>query len=740
MSKSRLFAEWAILLIAAFALVVLANNRGWADRIDLNLLDFASSLKASEGNREIVIVEIDDQSLAQVGNWPWDRSRHAQLIEELSKLEPSVIAMDILFLEQSGEGADAALAKAIKEAGNVVLPHTFVERLDGDEGARPAFPLAVLGNAAASQGHVSIFPDQDGVVRRFAPKYQVGNGEFDHLVLAASNLAGHSKAAAELASETSQDNLPIIQYQLPGAYITIPASEVIKGAVPKEFLSDKIVLVGATAQGLGDRYAVPNYAGRIMSGVEVQANALDALIARNTLSSLSSGIVMAFHLVAIASLFLVYWLRPPAQGLRYSIILIVTLIIASIVSVLIFRILLPIAPALAAILIAYPLWGWRRLSTVSRFLDREVEALREAGIVDAVSAGRQGRETMDGASNGFDVVQRQVASLRGLTGEVRERLNFIQGVVDASPDPMMVFDGSGRLALYNAASRDVFMRGVDDRELTLNELVAGAGGEIDRLTQEVSLPPSKTFLFASAPLDEALGSEIVALRDITAIKQGEQQRRETLEFLSHDMRSPQVAIIGLAGSAGKGLEHEDRYGRIVEQARRTLKLAEDFVQIARLESEGISPEDSEIGALIYEAADRAYALAKRKNITIDCTVPEDPIFCEIDGSAISRVIDNLLSNALKFSPDASLVSLSLSEVVNDRLLLVLQDDGPGLPEERRADPFARFGSHDSRAGPSSGLGLAFVKRAVDEHGGQISFEAVNPQGTRVKISLPVSQG
>ncbi|MEO9490617.1 MAG: HAMP domain-containing sensor histidine kinase, partial [Marinomonas sp.] len=343
------------------------------------------------------------------------------------------------------------------------------------------------------------------------------------------------------------------------------------------------------------------------------------------------------------------------------------------------------------------------------------------------------------SSAGFDVVQRQVASLRGLTGEVRERLSFIQDVVDASPDPMMVFDGQGRLALFNATAQDIFLKDTLDSELTLNELVAQIGGDIDGQANEVNLPRERTFLLASAPFDAVLGSEIVALRDITAIKQGEQQRRETLEFLSHDMRSPQVAIIGLAGKAGKALDHEDRLDRIAEQARRTLTLAENFVQIARLENEGIRAEDTEMGALVFEAADRAYAIAKRKSIRIECDVPEDPIFCEVDASAISRVVDNLLSNALKFSPNSSRVTVCLAEAANDRLSLVLEDQGPGMPAERQSEPFARFGAHDSKAGPSAGLGLAYVKRAVDEHGGAIAVRSAANKGTRIEIELPISQ-
>jgi CHASE2 domain-containing sensor protein/signal transduction histidine kinase len=742
MSKYRLFGEWLTLLVATLLLVVFANSRGWVERLDLNMLDLANSVQQQPADPDIAIVQIDDKSLTEIGNWPWDRTRHADLVRALDAIDPKVIAFDILFLETTDPQSDAELAEAIRQAGNVMLPHTFVARTDGEEGTLPAFPIPDLAEPASGMGHVSVFPDPDGVIRRFAPEYIDAALPFEHYSLAAARLAGEPRDELKSAGGA----LPIIRFNTAGSYTTTSASDVINGEVSAEFLKDKIVLIGATAQGLGDRYAVPTYAGRIMNGVEIQANVLDAVLGRKTITSLQTGLVIAIHIAAIVSLFFVYWLRPPAQALRYTIILIAALIIGAFACVILLRTYLPIAPALVAILIAYPLWGWRRLETVSRFLGGEVAALKQVGMVDDNAFAEKGEKAGERAAPlemfdtaaGFDVVQKQVASLRGLSGEVRERLNFIQDVVDASPDPMMVFDGEGKLALFNATAQSTFLQGESDIELTLNEIVAQLGGEIDRANEEIQLPLDRTYLLASAPLDKALGSEIVAMRDITAIKLIEQQRRETLEFLSHDMRSPQVAIIGLAGTAGHSLEDGDRLDRIVEQARRTLKLADNFVQIARLENEGIRTEDTEMGALVHEAGDRAYALAKRKSITIKTRIPEDPVFCDVDASSFSRVIDNLLSNAVKYSPEKSAVQLELSEEGKSHMLLVVEDKGPGMPAERRDNPFARFGSHDTNAGPSAGLGLAYVKRSVDEHGGTIKLMAGAGKGTRFEIRLPVT--
>ena len=82
------------------------------------------------------------------------------------------------------------------------------------------------------------------------------------------------------------------------------------------------------------------------------------------------------------------------------------------------------------------------------------------------------------------------------------------------------------------------------------------------------------------------------------------------------------------------------------------------------------------------------------------------------------------------------MTLSIEDKDDDTILIIVSDEGPGLPEERLADPFARFGAHETKAGPSAGLGLTFVQRTVQKHNGTIEVTSCPEKGTTFSIELP----
>lgn len=723
MTKLRLVAEWALLLLAAAALVFAAQQRGLVERLDLWLLDMASWGKAAEPNPDIVIVEIDDRSLARIGNWPWQRDAHAELIDQLSRAGPRVIAADILFLDPADPNHDQALAQSIRSAGNVVLPHTFGPLIGTSSSVTAVMPINPLLQAARGVGHVAVEADADGVIRRFELSRDIAGTKFPHFAASVVEIGGEAGTSFPLSA-----NAPaIIPYNRAGSFPSASASDVVAGEVPREFFRDKIVLIGATAQGLGDRYSVPDYAGRLMSGVENQANLLSAIYDDKLIRELPAAWALAIQFSALVLLFIAFWKLSPRAALIASIGLMAALVVISIMMLRIWGVWFATGPALLAIVIAYPLWGWRRLASVSRFLETEARALSVDGTTSRRPAGE-----------GFDVVARQVSLLKNLTSEVSRNLQLVQDVLDASPDAMLVTGGDGQIVMANSRAEELFDFADEELRRDFPGLVVDIGAEYDEISHELSCADGSSFLLAKAPIDPSIGSEVLVLRDITRIKDDERQRRETLEFLSHDMRSPQVAIIGLSGSAGNSLDPAARLGRIEDQARRTLKLTDDFVQIARLETEGVTKQEAELNSILHEASDRAFALAHRKKIQIVTQENEEPVFADVDPSAIGRALDNLLSNAIKFSPDGAKVEIALDTSRDGQVAFSVADQGPGLPVERRNDPYARFGAKSDEGGPSSGLGLAFVKQVVDKHGGSIAVRSDAASGTHIEFVLPYS--
>ena len=719
MSYARLFGEWLALFLGAALFVALSVEEDWTQRLDASVLDHVSGLRLTEPSEQIAIVAIDDRSLGELGNWPWDRQRHADLVESLAATGPDLIVYDVLFIEPSNPTSDAALASSIASAGNVVLAHSFGPSPNSDNGLTQVMPLASLKDAAKSVGHVAVEPDQDGIVRRFSLSIDADDAVWSHLALVALS---DSLSSAE--REDLQDQVPIIPMHQGGAFQTVSAADVIAGRTPGELLAGKIVLVGATAQGLGDRYSVAEHAGRLMPGVEIQANLLSALLQAETIRPMPQGPTKAILIGIMLALFVLLWKLSPNASLRMTVATILGLFFLSITLLVTTGWWLPVSSAVLAIMIAYPVWGWRRLSAVSRFLEAEAQLLT-IGLGEREKAG-----------TGFDILARQVSLVGTLVGETRDRLSYLSRVLELSPDPMMIFDAQGRLLMLNRNARELFGSEDANKDTTFVDILLGVNADYDPGNDEVSLSDGRVYLMAQSNAEPEQETQIIALRDVTKARSAEKERAAMLEFLSHDMRSPQVAIVGLAKGNGLDAGTDARFERIEQQARRTLKLTDDFVQIARLEHNGVTLEETDVGALLYEALDRAYTEAGKKKIRLEANIPAEPEFCMIDPLALSRGIDNLIGNALKFSSKGTKVSLTLKRSDRESILIAVEDEGPGLPPERQAEPFARFGANDTKAGPSAGLGLAYVKRVVDEHGGEISVDSKAGEGTRFLIRIP----
>lgn len=733
MFRNRIFLEWLGALFVGCLLAGWAASVELTQRFDFQLQDLATSFVVGDADPDIALVTIDDASLAQVGSWPWPRDRHGRIVDQLSSSGARAIVLDVLFLEPTSPEQDTALIEAMERFGAVYLPHTFMPARNAQSGIEGMFPAEKLAEVAAAIGHVALDFDPDGAVRRVellkrGSDPNGGDASFPHLTLQTfRSLTGNEPEVLEQFD--SEFPRPIVPLRKVGSYSEVRASQVLRGEVPSSFFAGKTVFVGATAQGLGDTYPVPWSAGSAMSGVEIQANLYDNLKHGLFVQPVSKPVTILFSVLAVVILFVGFRLLSPGRLPAFFIAMLAGILAISLLLPGVTGHWSPPGAALLALLVSYPLWSWRRLSGVVAFLSRESGNLRNIGQTERVE--------MDG----FDEIDREENRLENLVSLVRDRFRFIQTVIREIPDPIVVFDKDGRSALFNERAIGLF--GEAQQDLTFQDLVSANRGRFDKDKRELAMEGGRIFTVARASLELTSGdapSEIVQFHDITAIRNAERERREMLEFLSHDMRSPQVAIIGMAKDAGTPGRDDDRMARISEQAERTLKLADDFVQIARMAEAPLKQEEFDLAGLAEEAADRAHFMAKRFSITLQRAMPEEPTYVIGDPSLVARVIDNLLSNALKFSPEGSEVTLSVVRSPQDagKIRLEISDQGPGLPPERARDPFRRFGPGDSSKGPSAGLGLAFVAEAARKHAAELAVESEPGQGACFRLDFPAA--
>lgn len=732
MLQKRLVVEWWAIFAFACLFAFFAAQSRWTQRFDNLLLDQAVPFAAAPPSDKILIVEIDERSLAEIGSWPWPRSTHAQLIEKISKGQPLAIGYDVLFIEPGDTDDDNALATAIATARNVTLP--FQYQIPGSNGREidRYMPFDPLPMAVAGLGHVGLRFDPDGLVRRVDLKGQVQGDEipFVHLMeVTQSSGRPNSNISSRQPLRSGTTLLPL---QPRSSYRTIPASSILQGQVSADFIKGKYVLVGASAQGMADIFPVAASVGSSMPGIEIQANLLNGLLANRFVDEASLTVTLAVALGAILTLMLAFWRLNPRANLILSITLLSTLLAGSGLLTVFAHYWIAPGPALLGILLLYPLWGWRRLASLNDFVSIETSRLLGGGTPSGDGTG----------AAGLDAVARQAMRLRTVIGELADREEFMNGVIGAAPDAICVIDGTERIILANSAAETLFGEPLVGKSLP--EVMAFEGGFLPKDGSEWSAKNGGVMLVSQSELiadaDNA-GGTIYCLSDITAIREAERERKEMLEFLSHDMRSPQAAIVSLVdGSEQSGLSPADLLPRIRKHAIQTLKLNEDFVQLARLESVALRADEHNLVELVREAIDENFTQAKLKSITISYDETDEFHYVLVDGATIVRALSNLISNAIKYSPHASKVTCKVwadgaTDDSPSRTYCEISDQGSGLPMQRLTDPFGRFGYRDETHAVGAGLGLAFVKRAVDRNDGNIECHSSASEGTRFVLSF-----
>ena len=224
-------------------------------------------------------------------------------------------------------------------------------------------------------------------------------------------------------------------------------------------------------------------------------------------------------------------------------------------------------------------------------------------------------------------------------------------------------------------------------------------------------------------------------------------KSEFISTAAHELRTPIASIIGYTELlTNKDISHtfsetqrDDFHKEVLENSSRLVKIIDDVLDISRIEaglSMPLSPEEISIENLLLKSVERFQIKAKQKiGYNISKGLPQN-IF--VDGHRISQVIDNLISNSTKYSPDNSQILIT-AEKINDRCVSSGADEGRGMTREQLDKVFDKFYRADSTDTAISGLGLgmSIAKQIVMDHGGDISVESEMGKGTKVIITLPL---
>ena len=256
---------------------------------------------------------------------------------------------------------------------------------------------------------------------------------------------------------------------------------------------------------------------------------------------------------------------------------------------------------------------------------------------------------------------------------------------------------------------------------------------------------------------ETIASQIAAVleREKLYEKQAETQvqvqrerlRADMFRTISHDLRTPLTSIIGSANTV------IDNYANISDEVKKDFlhniyddacwlnEMVENILHITRFD-EGrvkLNIEEEAAEEIIAEAIGRVKKHAH--NHQISTNIPPSLILLKADGVLLTRVLVNLLENAVNYTPEGSAISVSLSKR-DENVLFEVSDNGPGIAEENLPHIFERFYSHPAKTyggRRGTGLGLSLCKSIVEAHGGQITISNTKPHGTAVQFWIPAKE-
>ncbi|MBE0618973.1 MAG: CHASE2 domain-containing protein [Burkholderiales bacterium] len=760
----RAFLEWAVLSMLLSTLAIFLGTLVGLGRADLVLYDAVQSLRHRPVPEDIVIVAIDDESVTAVGRWPWRRAILATLLDRIAATHPRAIGIDVILSEPDDRDpkGDAALAAVLRSTPGVLLP--VATQAGGGPVPQVLLPAQPFLDAGVRLGHVHVEPDMDGAVRSLYLREGYPGKQWPafSLALGAGALDQGALPGDRRLPEHVQPDSWRRDYRVhidfagpPGTIERVPALALLTGAQNGDGLAGKFVLVGATATGLGDAYPTPMTGhAELMPGVEVQAQALNALLRGRTTVFASPTANALFTFIPVAAALTGFVILAPRLVLLLVAGLIAATLAASALLLTYAQVWYPPAAAALILIVAYPLWSWRRLEAVVRFLGNQFEQLeREPAVVPSAP---------EPPSAGFsDVLGRKISAVRSAADRLRETRRFVADSLDSLPVATLVagpdehvlianrragrmFGANNHDELRGQALADMFRQLAPDR-LSLWEDARRSLREGNHAEIEFKDAGGRSLLLDGAPSVNSHGEPVgllVTLVDLSGIREAQRRRDEALAFLSHDIRSPQasiLAVVELHDLDPQTYPAATTLAKIEGFAHATIELAEQFVQLSHVETQAYQLAACDLGEIAREAVEAVQALAAAKSIRVEFAGGGAlPLYA--DRGLLLRAIVNLANNAVKYSPPDTTVTVTVS-AENNLARCAVRDQGYGISEKdqkRLFERFARFSNTGQPREKGIGLGLAFVKTVIERHEGRMSVTSKPGAGSEFGFVLPMA--
>jgi two-component system, OmpR family, phosphate regulon sensor histidine kinase PhoR len=338
--------------------------------------------------------------------------------------------------------------------------------------------------------------------------------------------------------------------------------------------------------------------------------------------------------------------------------------------------------------------------------------------------------------------------------ELREERDRLGGILAGMQEGVLLLDGSGHIFVLNPSLREMLLVGPDSvgktvleivRHTELKELLDQGRRSLEPVTREIefgSLQPRR-LLVRAAQLPGEQGGLLAVFVDVTEVRRLESLRREFVANVSHELRTPVTAVRSAAetlqnAAADDPVAARAFIGIIERNAERLHDLVEDLLDLSRIESRGLklNIEALEVDRVYDQVLSLFSERAAKRGTVLENEADEELPRVLADRRALEHVLTNLVDNAVKYCPNATIRLRAIAH--ENSVELLVEDNGPGIEQRHLPRLFERFYRVDagrSRDVGGTGLGLSIVKHMVEAMGGSVHVESVPNVGTKFGVVL-----
>ncbi|GGG71620.1 cell wall metabolism sensor histidine kinase WalK [Paenibacillus radicis (ex Gao et al. 2016)] len=391
------------------------------------------------------------------------------------------------------------------------------------------------------------------------------------------------------------------------------------------------------------------------------------------------------------------------------------------------------------------------------------------GLTRQATAVAEGKFDLQVPVLGDDEIGRLSMAFNDMTKRLKEALSVneeenekLGSILSNMSDGVIAADEHGQVIIWNRRSLEMLevqsCEGCSLSELLgltdsmLRELQQGKQQTVILSREQETDEPEGVLRATFTPIhrrDKGITGTIAVLQDITEQEKLEQSRRQFVANVSHELRTPLTTIKSYAEALDDGALEErelsERFvGVIRNETERMIRLVTDLLHLSRLDSNQapLRRRQTNVHEMLDEVADRFSFQLRQKSIRASIRVDRSLKTAWLDRDQIDQVLDNLMSNAIKYTLDGGTIELGAQKPDPSSIAISVKDTGIGIPKKdlsRIFDRFYRVDKARSRNMGGTGLGLSIAREIVKAHGGTISLSSELNEGTTVTFTLPALQ-